>query len=449
MDEKGPTQIIERLGSGEGMPIEAIRAATADRARVTPLLLDAIDRYDPKSEEEDNALFIAFHLLGQWREKSAYRVLARFLRRPDVETILGDATTETSHKIMANVFDGDPQPIYDIIHDAEADEFVRSRMFGALVILVLQGKLDRAEIAQFLQSAFTDLQPQDVSAAWDGWQDAVALLALAELEPLVREAYQRGFVDDTILPFKDFEEDLKRACSGRPMEAWRRKDFEPFGDVVAQLSHWDCFQPKKQKTTDERRLPAWSDTPVRNPFRDVGRNDPCPCGSGKKFKKCCLGKPEAELPAIMASDAPFDEDEFETFDEDAGLIGEYDPFVEPDATDWLAADEQSRIDAITRYHRREGFKGERLGAHAAVHAIVENQIALGDELPVRRTMLRLMAEGLDRHDAIHAIASILVGHINGLVRKADLGDGKADGDSNAAYFSELERLTAKSWRRSG
>ena len=26
--------------------------------------------------------------------------------------------------------------------------------------------------------------------------------------------------------------------------------------------------------------------PARNPLRDVGRNDPCPCGSGKKFKKC-------------------------------------------------------------------------------------------------------------------------------------------------------------------
>ena len=24
----------------------------------------------------------------------------------------------------------------------------------------------------------------------------------------------------------------------------------------------------------------------------TGRNDPCPCGSGKKFKKCCLGKEE-------------------------------------------------------------------------------------------------------------------------------------------------------------
>jgi len=27
----------------------------------------------------------------------------------------------------------------------------------------------------------------------------------------------------------------------------------------------------------------------RKNYTDVGRNDPCPCGSGKKFKKCCMG----------------------------------------------------------------------------------------------------------------------------------------------------------------
>lgn len=38
----------------------------------------------------------------------------------------------------------------------------------------------------------------------------------------------------------------------------------------------------------------------------VGRNEPCPCGSGNKFKKCCLNKPfpnpeqEAELEADLA-----------------------------------------------------------------------------------------------------------------------------------------------------
>ena len=27
--------------------------------------------------------------------------------------------------------------------------------------------------------------------------------------------------------------------------------------------------------------------PYVNPYAGIGRNDPCPCGSGKKFKKCC------------------------------------------------------------------------------------------------------------------------------------------------------------------
>src|SRR5262249_52977116 len=32
---------------------------------------------------------------------------------------------------------------------------------------------------------------------------------------------------------------------------------------------------------------------VRRAAPKVGRNDPCPCGSGQKYKKCCEGKPEA------------------------------------------------------------------------------------------------------------------------------------------------------------
>jgi hypothetical protein len=31
----------------------------------------------------------------------------------------------------------------------------------------------------------------------------------------------------------------------------------------------------------------------------IGRNDPCPCGSGKKFKKCCIDKPEYKAPSVV------------------------------------------------------------------------------------------------------------------------------------------------------
>nr|WP_287260507.1 SEC-C metal-binding domain-containing protein [Mesorhizobium sp.] len=48
----------------------------------------------------------------------------------------------------------------------------------------------------------------------------------------------------------------------------------------------DRQSPLPEKTwLDE--LPSLT-APVTNPLRHVGRNDPCPCGSGKKAKKCCL-----------------------------------------------------------------------------------------------------------------------------------------------------------------
>jgi len=439
-------KILDRLGSGEGLPTEAIRAATADRAAVAPQLLDAIERSEPNGEIEENALFIAFHLLGQWREKSAYRPLARFLRRPDVEWILGDATSETCHKVMAGVFDGDPGPIYDIINDPDADEFVRQRMFDALVILVFRGELDRREVARFLQSSFTDLQPQGSSAVWEGWQGAVAMLGLAELAPLVRQAFERGFIDEIFMDFEDFEADLERACAGNPLESHQRRDYELFGDTIEELSDWAGFQPKEPKVA--RRSDPWLATPVHNPFRNVGRNDPCPCGSGKKFKKCCLDKQRAELATTVASDDPFAMDDWEDLGDTDGQIQDYDPLVEPDPDEWLAAGEQERIDAVKYYHRDAGSEAERSALHAVMHAVVENQIAEGDELPVRRTMTRLMDQGLDRHAAIHAIGSVLAGHINEMMREAKAGPDP-EGDVNVPYFAELERLTAKDWLNSG
>jgi hypothetical protein len=145
----------------------------------------------------------------------------------------------------------------------------------------------------------------------------------------------------------------------------------------------------------------------------VGRNDPCPCGSGRKFKKCCLisqrlDEPSSGLPQVDAQ-AP---DVAGWPQEDEAML-EYDPFVEPDPDQWLALDEQEQIDLVVAYHRRAGIRFPREQAHAIFHAIVERQIA-DTELPVRGTAERLMSEGLDRHEAIHAIGSVLAAHMHDL-----------------------------------
>ncbi|MGA2149181.1 MAG: SEC-C metal-binding domain-containing protein [Bryobacteraceae bacterium] len=36
---------------------------------------------------------------------------------------------------------------------------------------------------------------------------------------------------------------------------------------------------------------AQKQKPYRRPEPKIGRNEPCPCGSGQKYKRCCLNKP--------------------------------------------------------------------------------------------------------------------------------------------------------------
>jgi uncharacterized protein YecA (UPF0149 family) len=70
----------------------------------------------------------------------------------------------------------------------------------------------------------------------------------------------------------------------------------PLEDAIGELSGWYAFsdaaqqdQARQTSSPGHGRL-AYADLPqpVVDPFKGVGRNDPCPCGSGKKFKKCCL-----------------------------------------------------------------------------------------------------------------------------------------------------------------
>jgi len=123
---------------------------------------------------------------------------------------------------------------------------------------------------------------------------------------------------------------------------------------------------------------------------------------------------------------------------------QYDPLKAPAPDEWLALDEQERINVVRDYHRRARIQLPDATLHAIVHAIVENQIALGDQLSVRRTTQRLMDEGLDRHDAIHAVGSVLSEFIFEILTAP-----KLHSVPNAAYFAALEHLTAEGWRRSG
>ena len=121
---------------------------------------------------------------------------------------------------------------------------------------------------------------------------------------------------------------------------------------------------------------------------------------------------------------------------------QYDPDRYVGADAWLEFDESERIEAVKEYHRRAKVRLPNEILHATTHVIVENQVALGDAYPVQSVLFRLMQEGLSRHDAIHAIGSVLAERL--FVALKEKGQ---PADLNAEYLEKLSGLTAESWRK--
>jgi hypothetical protein len=130
------------------------------------------------------------------------------------------------------------------------------------------------------------------SAAEDGQQHDISVPA---------DADKSGFtIHVSSLPDEAAQERLSTHCRirkyGTKSDVWYGLLLEPgTGNIRGALAIEDKW---KADADMERALAAWPKKPMR-PIetlsqgaisRKVGRNEPCPCGSGKKYKKCCLDR---------------------------------------------------------------------------------------------------------------------------------------------------------------
>ena len=120
----------------------------------------------------------------------------------------------------------------------------------------------------------------------------------------------------------------------------------------------------------------------------------------------------------------------------------YDPLSGPDPKEWLALGEGERLALVETYHRTEKVQPMGREMHAICHVAVETQVAMGDETPARAALARLMGEGLDRHDAIHAIGAALALYIYAVAHDDE-------SETLEKYYERIRTMTAASWREMG
>jgi len=295
------TAIQAFVSAGNDLPREAMQWALDHWDEVAPELLDMLERFvsgADRSDEAASAVLFILPLAGEKQDRRVFSLLCRLAQDGEaVEAALGDGTTTTLKRILISTYDGDLDTFKGVIEAAEADEFVRAGALEVLAYLTATGQIPRDETEAYLLRLYDTLQPQHQSFVWSGWVLAIALLGLEALSGVVRQAFGRGLIEPMVMGYDDFRRDLERTLADpERMAGFEYYQIGPLEDAIGELSGWYAFSDAAKQdeerwatSPEDVRLP-FADAPQSfvDPFKGVGRNDPCPCGSGKKFKKCCL-----------------------------------------------------------------------------------------------------------------------------------------------------------------
>lgn len=283
-------------------PREAMDIAIERREESVPVLLAALESTAARPERVGPADMLhefALYLLAQFRETRALESAVRLARYPEIDDLLGDTITEFLGSILASLYGGELGPIQSLIEDEEAYEFARSAGITALGCLYRADLLPRESLIAYLRLLFEEKLERTPSFVWDGMVILCSDLGLSELIEPIRSAYALKLVDPMVEPLQRLEKHLLGGPEGFP----RTQDqYILIDDAVACMRDWYCFKPEAaedDEDDDDLFYDDWEDdTPLFPPVDPYwaapppslpkpARNDPCPCGSGKKFKKCC------------------------------------------------------------------------------------------------------------------------------------------------------------------
>lgn len=271
--------------------LQAVEIGLARAAAVTP--------------EEADLFTYGVAFLAKWREPRAYPLFIRWLSLPGQGAfeIGGDTVTEWGPRLLASVCGGDLGPIKQLILNREADEFCRSMAVESLAVLAAWGEISREEVADYYLWLVREGLEREPGAVWDGVFNSSHSIEAAQ----VFAELERAEADELVDPTMDFAEALEEMKKSRPgWEFGLYQDGNPrFDDVAKETSWWACFSKSgfESRPKDDYWDKAWAaelaklakheeaGPPVISvPYvasAKPGRNDPCSCGSGKKYKKCC------------------------------------------------------------------------------------------------------------------------------------------------------------------
>ena len=283
-------EILDQLsvfGNDQPLPRVALAEAARQKEAITPILLDSLDTVYEKVRSDGDGVWddpsydlsaYALFLLAQFQEKKAFPKLLQLLTldRESLDILLDDIIANMGN-ILYSTYDGNLTAAKAVLTDSSLDPFAREAPLNLIGGLFRDGRLPREEMTALFRECLSCLGEGENEEIFGGM--LVSLIAsndLYELVEDVREAFRLEKID--LMHLGEFDRFFDYLYNDNEGGEYTKL----ITDAAEELSGWDCFQKDKLSKTSIFDILSW----------DVERNAPCPCGSGKKFKKCCLPKRE-------------------------------------------------------------------------------------------------------------------------------------------------------------
>ena len=301
------------------LTIAGLEAAKVNWSVFYPELERLMDQFiaDDTSltDEQEAIVFFGTLLLAELKYSPALAKCLQLFARSDtyltpIEAIFGDALTELTATLFFNVADGSTQTLSDYIVDGHQAMYCKASAIEAVFAQYEVGVIDKTELVEHVTrwlAAFLALPSSNNSFLISVLADSCIKYQLDD--------FKSQFIDlcDNDL----FDEDRFKQCE---VKAWDKANaakliesgnIQTKFNVVDTLNAWivddsnnevadnmsnedsDAFESLMGEDGlladilyDENTI-LENSVPVSS-LPTAGRNDPCPCGSGKKYKKCCL-----------------------------------------------------------------------------------------------------------------------------------------------------------------
>ena len=252
------------------------------------------------NEEEMSFPIHAIMLLGELRAEESLTTIFEVLRQHEdfLEFWFDDHLTSTLWEPLNYLGNKQLDALKQFVLEPGVYTYVKTAVSTAVLPIYYHQPERKVEVFQWYRGVlefFNTSRPEDNVID----SDTIGLiicdvidLRYDNLLPVIKDLYDKQYVPEGIAgSYRSVEKDIKKV-----QDYPRKKDLLNINDRYKNItSTWSGYTENDQTPADRdfSDYIDYEDIYKTEPIRTspkTGRNDPCPCGSGKKYKKCCINK---------------------------------------------------------------------------------------------------------------------------------------------------------------